>query len=150
MNYMTALVQLPLVKETSKERIRTPEDVGKACSDIINLAQETVQVLCLNTKRYLINRQMVTLGLADSSLVHPREVMRLAIQENASAIVAVHNHPSGDPTPSAGDVRITKQLIAAGQVIDIRLLDHVILAPGEGGGGFRAFSMREDGICQFI
>ena len=84
MNYNTALVQLPLVRETEKQRIVTPENVRQACADIANLAQECFQVLCLNTRHILVNRHMVTLGLLDSALVHPREVFRPAIEDSAA------------------------------------------------------------------
>ena len=148
MNYTTAMVQLPLVKEGNNERVRTPEDVCRLCADLKDLAQESFQVLCLNSKNNLVNRHLVTLGLADASLVHPREVLRPAITDGASALVLAHNHPSGDPTPSAEDVRITKQLIEAGRIVDIKVLDHIII--GRGNGSRKGFvSMREDGICNF-
>ncbi len=148
MNYVTALVQLPLVKETRKERIRSPEDVARVCADIGELAQETFHVLILNAKNNLANRHMVTIGLADASLVHPREVFRPAIAENATAIVLTHNHPSGDPTPSAEDIKITKQLIEAGRILNITVQDHVIIGKAaESSKGF--FSMRESGLCDF-
>ena len=126
MNYSTAIVQLPLVKEAKGQCVRTPTEVTAVCNDMKTLAQESFQVLLLNSKNHLINRHMVSLGLVDASLVHPREVMRPAITEGASAIVLVHNHPSGDPTPSAEDIRITRQLIEAGRIIDIRVLDHIM------------------------
>ena len=142
MNYVTALVQLPLVRELNKESIRSPEDVVRVCADISNLAQETFHVLMLNTKSYLINRQMITIGLVDASLVHPREVFRQAIVENATAILLVHNHPSGDPTPSAEDIKITKQLIKTGIILNIMVQDHVII-------GDQSYSMKEHGIVEF-
>ena len=154
MNYTTAMMQLPLVKESSGERVKTPEDACRLCGDISQLAQETFQILCLNAKNYLTNRHMITLGLVDASLVHPREVMRPAIIESASAIVLIHNHPSGDPTPSAEDIRITRQLIEAAKIVDIKLLDHVII--GRPSNGTKAtennkafISMRENGLCDF-
>ena len=148
MNYVTALVQLPLVRETGKERIKSPDDVARICADIANLAQETFHVLMLNTKNCLINRHVVTIGLADASLVHPREVFRPAIAENTSAIVLVHNHPSGDSKPSAEDIKVTKQLIEAGKIVDITVQDHVIIGKEhEASRGF--FSMREHGLCEF-
>lgn len=157
MNYTTAMIQLPLVKETKGDRVRTPEDIYQVCKDLGQLAQETFQILCLNTKNNLMNRHMITLGLADASLVHPREVMRPAIVESAAALVLVHNHPSGDPTPSAEDIRITKQLIEASRIIDIKLLDHVIIGRFVNGftvnssdpNGRCYLSMREEGLCDF-
>ena len=148
MNYTTAMVQLPLVKESTKEKVRTPEDVCRVCADLGRLAQESFQVLCLSSKNNLVNRHMISLGLVDASLVHPREVLRPAISDNASAVLLVHNHPSGDPTPSAEDVRITKQLVEAGRIVDIKILDHVII--GRSNGSRKGFiSMREEGICSF-
>lgn len=148
MNYATVLVQLPLVMEATKEHVRSPEDVLRICADIRALAQETFHVLNLNAKNGLINRQMVTVGLADASLVHSREVFRQAIHESATAVVLVHNHPSGDPTPSAEDIRITKKLIKAGRIIDVPVQDHVIL--GRASEFTREYlSMREQGLCSF-
>jgi DNA repair protein RadC len=71
---------------------------------------------------------LVTRGILDSSLVHPREVFRAAIAEAAAGIIVVHNHPSGDPTPSTEDRTVTRQLVAAGQLLDLPLHDHVIIA----------------------
>lgn len=148
MHYMTAVVQLPLIREPTKERIRSPDEVARICSDMRDLAQETFHVLMLNTRNTLVNRHMVTVGLIDASLVHPREVFRQAVMENASAIVLVHNHPSGDPTPSAEDLRITKQLVEAGKILDISVQDHVIIGrESESAKGFT--SIREQGLCDF-
>lgn len=149
MNYNPALVQLPLVRESMGERVRTPADVYRVCSDIANLAQESFHVLSLDSKNRLINRHLVSLGLVDASLVHPREVYRAAIgQDGACALVLTHNHPSGDPTPSAEDLRITRQLIEAGRIIDIKVLDHVVI--GRPVNGSPAFvSMRESGLVTF-
>jgi DNA repair protein RadC len=147
-NFQTALVQLPLVRESTGERVRTPEDVYRVCGDIAHLAQEAFTVLALDVKNYLINRHLVSLGLADASLVHPREVYRPVLSDGASAIICVHAHPSGDPTPSAEDLRITRQLIEAGRIIDIKVLDHVVIGrPHSGSPGF--MSMRESGLCAF-
>lgn len=148
MHYVTALIQLPLIRESRKERIRTPEDVARLCSDLRDLAQETFHVLMLNAKNNLINRVMASFGILDASLVHPREVFRQAVTENAAAVVLVHNHPSGDPTPSAEDLRITKQLIEAGCILGIAVTDHVIIGrESDGSQGF--LSMREQGLCNF-
>jgi DNA repair protein RadC len=91
------------------------------------LEVEKFWVLCLNRKNRLLKRIEITSGTAGSTLVHPREVFREAIREGSSAIVCVHNHPSGDPAPSAADIRVTRQLREAAQTIDIELLDHVIV-----------------------
>lgn len=154
MNYHPALVQLPLVREASGQRIATPDDVYRVCRDIAELAQESFHVLTLTAKNRLINRHLVSLGLVDASLVHPREVYRPALSDGASAVVLAHNHPSGDPTPSAEDIRITRQLIEAGRIIDIKVLDHVVIGrpiepTGDQPGRAGHLSLRESGTVQF-
>ncbi|MCL4787334.1 MAG: DNA repair protein RadC [Verrucomicrobia bacterium] len=88
---------------------------------------ETLQVLLLNTRRRLIRVEEVLDGTIDQLLVHPREVFKRAIAANAAAIVLAHNHPSGDPTPSEADIKVTRDLIRAGHLLKIELLDHIIL-----------------------
>lgn len=88
---------------------------------------ETLQILLLNTRRRLIRMEEVTDGTIDQLLVHPREVFKSAIAANAAAIVLAHNHPSGDPTPSEADIKVTRDLIRAGQLLKIEVLDHVII-----------------------
>ncbi|HWY74703.1 MAG TPA: DNA repair protein RadC [Verrucomicrobiae bacterium] len=88
---------------------------------------ENFQVVLLNTRRRLINVEKISQGTLDTILVHPREVFKSAIASSASALVLVHNHPSGDPTPSEADIKVTRDLIRAGQLLKIEVLDHVIL-----------------------
>jgi DNA repair protein RadC len=88
---------------------------------------ETLQVLLLNTRRRLIRVHEISDGTLDTLLVHPREVFKAAIAANAAAVVLVHNHPSGDPTPSEADIKVTRDLIRAGNLLKIDLLDHVII-----------------------
>lgn len=88
---------------------------------------ETLQVLLLNTRYRLIRVHEVSDGTVDTLLVHPREVFKSAIAANAAAIVVAHNHPSGDPSPSEADIKVTRDLIRAGQLLKIDVLDHVIL-----------------------
>lgn len=92
---------------------------------------EKVWVLCLDRKNKLIFAESVTSGTATSSLVHPREVFRPAIRCAASAIILAHNHPSGDPTPSRADMKVTQNIKEASKAVDIELLDHVILGEPE-------------------
>ncbi len=111
------------------------------------LAVEKLWVVCLNTKRRLLKRVEVTSGTVQSTLAHPREVFRAAVREGAAAIVCVHNHPSGDPTPSADDFKVTRTLRAAAQALEIPLEDHVILgrrAADPAGRGY--YSFREGGV----
>ena len=88
---------------------------------------EAFQVLLLNTRRRLIRTEKISDGTLDTILVHPREVFKSAISANAAALVLVHNHPSGDPTPSEADIKVTRDLIRAGQLLKIEVLDHVII-----------------------
>jgi len=88
---------------------------------------EQFRVVLLNTRRRLIGLESISQGTLDTLLVHPREVFKRAIAANASAVVLVHNHPSGDPTPSEADIKVTRDLIRAGQLLKIEVLDHVII-----------------------
>lgn len=106
----------------------TPERVADLLREETRLAEvECFRVVLLNTRRKLIRVEPVSQGTLDTLLVHPREVFKAAILASASAVVLVHNHPSGDPTPSEADVRVTRDLIRAGQLLKIEVLDHVIL-----------------------
>ena len=88
---------------------------------------ESFQVLLLNTRKRLIRAEEISQGLLDTILVHPREVFRAAITANAAAIILIHNHPSGDPAPSEADIKVTRDLIRAGQLLKIEVVDHVII-----------------------
>jgi DNA repair protein RadC len=88
---------------------------------------ENFQVVLLNTRRKLIRVDNISQGTLDTILVHPREVFKPAIGANAAAIILVHNHPSGDPTPSEADIKVTRDLIRAGHLLKIDVLDHIIL-----------------------
>ena len=106
----------------------TPERVADLLREENRLYEvEHFQILLLNTRRRLIRIEEISRGTLDTILVHPREVFKLAITSNASAIVLLHNHPSGDPTPSEADIKVTRDLIRAGQLLKIEVLDHVIL-----------------------
>jgi DNA repair protein RadC len=106
-----------------------PEAVANLMREETRLRNaEVFQVLLLNTRRRLVGTPVkIADGTLDTILVHPREVFRPAIESNAAAVVLVHNHPSGDPTPSEADIKVTRDLIRAGQLLKIEVLDHVIL-----------------------
>lgn len=106
---------------------------------------EHFQVLLLNTRRKLIRAEHVSQGTLDTILVHPREVFKHAIMGNASAVILVHNHPSGDPTPSDADVKATRDLIRAGQLLRIEVIDHIILGRKTGDRPKDFVSLRELG-----
>ncbi|HEX2449979.1 MAG TPA: DNA repair protein RadC [Gemmatimonadales bacterium] len=110
-------------------RIREPEDVVQLFQTRLrDLAVEEFHLLALDSQSQVVREVLVTRGLLNSSLVHPREVFRVAIAEAAAGIIVVHNHPSGDPTPSAEDQAVTRQLVAAGRLLDLPVYDHVIVA----------------------
>ena len=114
---------------------------------IAGLAVEKFWVLCLNRKNRLLKQVEVTSGTATNSLAHPREVFREAIRRGATAIICVHNHPSGDPAPSAADIQVTRQLREAAKTVEIELTDHVIVGRAMAdprGLGF--YSFREAGV----
>lgn len=99
---------------------------------------ESFHVLLLNTANQVIRDVTVSEGSLNACIIHPREVFRIAIAENAAAVILMHNHPSGNTEPSQEDIRITRQLVEAGRVVDIRVLDHVII----GGDDFTSFADR--------
>jgi DNA repair protein RadC len=106
----------------------TPERIADLLREQVrNLNAEQFLVVLLNTRRRLVKTERISQGTLDTILVHARDVFRSAITANAAAIVLVHNHPSGDPSPSEADIKVTRDLIRAGQLLKIELLDHVIL-----------------------
>ncbi len=121
--------------------LRSPSDVyGHFYTQLRQAPQEEFYVMLLDARGRLLRSVMVTRGTLTSSMVHPREVFREALREPAAAIVVVHNHPSGDPTPSSEDWRITRRLEKAGSLLGVPLLDHIVVADG----GWS--SMREAGV----
>lgn len=124
-------------------RIRGPADVHRLLGPAVrDLAQEEFHALLLDTRRRRLQDVLVSRGTADASLVHPREVFRAAVATGAAALILVHNHPSGDPTPSSEDRSVTRQLREAGRTLGIPVLDHVIVGDG------RWTSLAEDGALQ--
>ncbi|RMH19699.1 MAG: hypothetical protein D6701_04630, partial [Gemmatimonadetes bacterium] len=97
---------------------------------LAHLDQEEFHALLLDTQHRVLREVRVTRGILDASLIHPREVFREAIVEGAAALILVHNHPSGDPQPSAEDRAVTRQLRSAGETLGIPVLDHVVVAAG--------------------
>jgi len=129
--------------------VRTPEDCYKACEEQAGYGQEAFTVLCLNTRNRLIAGGIISIGIQDSTLVHAREVFRKAIEVGAAAVILAHNHPSGDPTPSAEDVRLTRQLIQTGQIVGIKVLDHVVIGRARPESQQPFTSFREAGLVEF-
>lgn len=132
-------------------KIRTPEDAAQLLRESARpLNAEIFWVLLLDA-RNILKRQPVEVsrGLLDSSQVHPREVFREAVRTSTAAVVLVHNHPSGDPSPSAEDVKITRQLVEAGRVMGIGVLDHIILGRPSSDRPRDYLSLREEGLVAF-
>lgn len=120
--------------------IQGPGDVFRRLGPRLrDLVQEEFHALLLDTRHRVLREVLVTLGTLDASLVAPREVFRLAVVEGAAAVILVHNHPSGDPTPSPDDRAVTRQIAEAGRALGIPVLDHVILGDG------RFTSLAEEG-----
>lgn len=120
--------------------IRIPSDAAAAFMAVLqDEPAEVFAMLCLTTKHRVIAYHEVSRGTLDSTLVHPREVFKAALLANSAAIVISHNHPSGDSSPSADDVQLTQRLAAAGELLGIPVLDHVIIGDG------RYFSFKEAG-----
>jgi DNA repair protein RadC len=92
-----------------------------------NEKQENFYVLILNNANNIIKEELISKGILDSAIIHPREIFKPAIKNSASKIILIHNHPSGNPNPSKEDLEITKQLVEAGKLLDIKVLDHVIV-----------------------
>lgn len=111
--------------------IRSPQDVYALLGgEMAPLSQEHMRVLLINTRNQVLGVHEVYVGNVSSALVRSAEVFRDAVRQNAPSIIIVHNHPSGDPSPSPDDVGLTKQLIEAGKLLDIELLDHVVIGEG--------------------
>jgi DNA repair protein RadC len=114
-------------KDSGFAIIRTAKDVYDYLKDMHNLPKEHLRGLYLNSHNRVIHDEVISIGTINTNIVHPREVFRPAIEHSAAALVLAHNHPSDNATPSAQDIEITHQLIQAGKIIGINVLDHVII-----------------------
>jgi len=116
------------IKRNLPQKISLPEDVYKYyVDDLVNKKKEYFYVLLLDTKNQVIDSKLISIGTLNSSLIHPREVFNNAIRDSANSIILVHNHPSGDPTPSKEDIKITKKFKKVGEMLGIKVVDHVII-----------------------
>lgn len=148
-------IKITTVRETPMEEVpmmRLPSnvyDLWTSCirnSSWYDAEKEAFVVIAVDRKYRVKGYSLVSLGLNDCSLVHPREVFRPAILAAASSIVVMHNHPSGDTTPSGEDLRITRQLVDAGKIVGIEVLDHVIVGDMPDS---KTVSIRESGLVNF-
>jgi len=139
------IVSIKIVREASvlyqNRTINSPSDsVSLLESFLDNCDRECFLVLCLNTKNIPTAIHTVSIGTLNSSLVHPRELYKVAILSNSSAVILAHNHPSGDPTPSREDLEVTRRLVEAGKILGIAVLDHIII-----GSNSQYISFKEKG-----
>ena len=118
-------------KDTIDVKISSPQDIADLLMEEMQyLKQECFKIILLDTKNKVIKVEGISVGILNASLVHPREVFIKAIRQHSAAIVLAHNHPSGDPEPSAEDKNITKRLCDAGELLGIAVLDHIIIGRG--------------------
>lgn len=140
-------IRISVLREnpTISEVCDTPEKTALKIRELVatnpyfDVEKENFVILHLNTRRRIISWELYSQGTKDTILVHPGEVFRSAIVSNASAVIMAHNHPSGDATPSEADIKVTRDLIRAGQLLKVEVLDHIIL----GDNGYK--SLREMG-----
>jgi DNA repair protein RadC len=119
--------------QPSPRKLDTPEAVVGLARDLLRDLDDDKEhfwVVLLNAQNYYLLAHLVSTGTQSATLVHPREVLGPALREGASALVLIHNHPSGDPTPSREDTRLTRQLVESAQLMDLRIHDHVIIGNG--------------------
>jgi DNA repair protein RadC len=109
--------------------------------DLENMSSEHFVMVCMDTKNKLAGAHIISIGSLDSAIVHPREVFKAAILNNASGIILLHNHPSGDPEPSREDIETTQRLITAGTILGIKVVDHVVVGEYQ-----RYISFKEQGL----
>src|SRR5207247_3581979 len=136
-----------LARETlSKQKLDSPELVAELVGpEMRRLRTESLRVILLDTRYRLLHIQEVSVGSLNESIAHPREIFRPAITYSAYAVIVVHNHPSGDASPSQTDHSLTRRLAEAAELLQIKLLDHIIIgAPSEGNPGY--FSFKEAGV----
>ena len=131
--------------------VTTPEQAAAVLRERARILQhEVFWALMLDTKNRLIGEpKQISQGTLNSSLVHPRELFKKAIEHSCAAMILAHNHPSGDPTPSSEDIKVTKQLIGAGEVMGIRVLDHIVIGHRKYHNSTDFLSLREAGLVDF-
>ena len=136
-----------LARETlSKQKIDSPELVNELVGpEMRRLRKESLRVILLDTRYHLIRVEEVSIGSVNESIAHPRDIFRPALVSSAYAVIVVHNHPSGDASPSQTDHSLTRRLAEAAELLQIKLLDHIIIgAPTDGSPGY--FSFKEAGV----
>jgi len=111
-----------------KIKLKNAQTVFEETKDLQTWTKEAFVVFCLDAELKIISREIISIGILNSCIIHPREIYRTAIRRNANSIIVAHNHPSGNLTPSPEDINITNQLKKAGDILQIPMMDHVIIA----------------------
>ena len=133
--------RLAAFKEDKKPIIKNAKDIAKLfLPEMSVLEKEHFKGIYLDSRKRIIKQENIFVGSLNESVVHPREIFKIALDENAAAVIILHNHPSGDPTPSSYDIEMTKELIKAGDLLGIQILDHIII------GGKKYVSLREKAL----
>lgn len=133
--------RIAIATPEERPQVRSAHDAYMLLADMGNLEQETLRVLLLDTRGRVLAIPTIYIGSVNTTLVRPAEIFREAIRRNAVSMIVAHNHPSGDPTPSPEDIALTRDLVAAGQLLSIEVLDHLII------GQQRYVSLREHGVA---
>jgi DNA repair protein RadC len=143
---ITAILELAkalTIPSQDRYTIRSPKDVFDLLEpDLRYATKEHFVCLFLNTKNHVISKEIISIGSLNAAIVHPREVFRAAMKRCSASIICVHNHPSGDSSPSPEDIELTKRLVQAGKIVGIELLDHLIIA------GSSYLSLNERGFME--
>ena len=119
---------------------KTAEFIANLSADYDAAVVEMAQMLALDTKNKIIGIFVISTGSLNASIIHPRDIFQRAILSNAASVILVHNHPSGDPTPSSEDIELTNKLVQVGKMMDLPILDHVVIGDG------KFVSLKERGI----
>ena len=140
--YRVALAREGSIPTTWDKTVREPGDVARLMAPLVaDISQESFWLILLDGRNKVAGITLISLGSLTAALVHPREVFKPAIAGSAAALVLLHNHPSGDPSPSAEDIALTRRLSEVGELVGIKVLDHLVI--GEG-GSYR--SLADDGV----
>ncbi|WP_292372605.1 RadC family protein [Methanosarcina sp. UBA411] len=129
--------------EEPKRKICSPKDVYTLMyPKMREQKKEKFITLCLDTKNQILKEEVVSIGSLNASIVHPREVFKSALMESSASVIMVHNHPSGDPSPSREDIMVTKKIVEGGKLLGIDVLDHIIIGDG------RYVSLKDEGFVR--
>lgn len=132
--------RLNTFKEEEKIHINSPEDAYFLLKPIGFLDKEHFVLLCLNRRNRLLSKETLSVGSSNANILDPKEVFKIALSRNSASIVLAHNHPSGDPSPSSSDIKITRRIVEAGRLFNIDVQDHIIV------GGDEFVSLKEKGF----